>query len=84
MVYDSDWKKFEKAMQNKDVVGIDAYGNNVLWNYYLKPEHLDAMIKDLGELPKGKSKIRTLRKNCMNKRIDLNTPDSHRPFTSQY
>lgn len=82
-IYDVDWKKYREAIDLKNMEGIDEYGNNVLWNYYLKPEDLGMMIKDLVGLPKGNLEIETLKKNCVNKSLDLNISNCNRPFASQ-
>ncbi|WGD34027.1 hypothetical protein [Olleya sp. YS] len=71
--YNSDVRKLIKAINNNHKEGIVIYGNNVLWNYYLKSDDLDYLIICLEKYIEESSELKKLYDSCIDKKIHRNT-----------
>lgn len=68
---DSDWRNFKKAIEHKDINGINKYGTEVIWNENLTNDMLIEMNDYLDKVVLDNSELENLKNIIFNKKLNL-------------
>ena len=69
---DVDLNNFNKAIEHKDINGINKYGTELIWNENLTDTILKNMSEDIDELISTHSELKHLKNLIYNKRLHWN------------
>ncbi|WP_299385643.1 hypothetical protein [uncultured Lacinutrix sp.] len=69
---DLDWSKFEKAIEYKDINGVNKYGTELIWNENLTDAMLKKMIDYVEELAVDNLELKNLQNLIFNKNLHWN------------
>ncbi len=72
--YDSDLTKFYKAVDLKDIKGINHFGKLVIWNTNLKYTDLELIASKLRVLVKEYPELKKLENIAFNKKLGYDVP----------
>lgn len=68
----SDWNRFEKAITNRHIEGINKFGTELIWNEHLTMNKLNQISDSINNLGKDYSELEDLKILIYNKRLDWN------------
>jgi hypothetical protein len=66
-----DWDNFEKAIAQKDIIGINKYGTELIWNENLTDSILKEMNSYVENLDVENSELENLKNLILNKKTAL-------------
>ena len=66
----SDWNKFEKALNHKDINGIIKYGTELVWNENLTDSQMKKMKESVYPLAEKHSELEKLENLIYNKWLE--------------
>ena len=68
----SDWNKFNKAIQNRHIKGINDFGQKLIFNEHFDIIKLKEMSKLINDLYKNEKELKELKMLINNKYLDWN------------
>ena len=68
----SDWNKFEKAISNRHIKGVNKFGTELIWNEHLTMNKLNQISDSINNLGEDYSELEDLKMLIYNKRLDWN------------
>ncbi|NVK66247.1 MAG: hypothetical protein HWE22_16770 [Flavobacteriales bacterium] len=74
LVYPELWKEFETAVKNGLHTDIISVGNKLIYNKYLRQEHLTIIHQTAIKLEKEHIQFKSLRLNAYNKQLHYDRP----------
>tara|TARA_R110001632_G_scaffold43376_6_gene110039 strand:+ start:37322 stop:37654 length:333 start_codon:yes stop_codon:yes gene_type:complete len=73
----SDWNKFNKAILNKHLKGVDDFGRKLIFNEYLDINKLNEMSELIYDLDKNYEELKELKILIFNKHLNWNKDNTH-------
>ena len=71
---EKDWQTFLKYESLNDIKGIAICGDKLIWNRYLLPEQLDAIIDVVKSKVSSFPELKILENNAFNKKLHFDRP----------
>ena len=66
---DLDWSKFKKAIEDKDINGVNKHGTELIWNEHLTDAMLKKMTIYVEELAVDNLEVKNLQNLIFNKKL---------------
>ena len=73
-ILEKDWQSFLKYESLDDIKGIAICGDKLIWNRYLLPEQLDAIIEVVKSKASSFPELKILENNAFNKKLHFDRP----------